>query len=36
MVGELKDGKINEYTVRPEDFNLPVHDPRTLRVENVG
>jgi len=35
MVGELKDGKITEYTVHPEDFGLPVHDPRTLRVGTV-
>ena len=35
MVGELKDGRIEEYTVHPEDFNMPVHDPRALRVGNV-
>ena len=35
MVGELKDGRIEEYTVHPEDFNMPVHDPRTLRVVTV-
>jgi anthranilate phosphoribosyltransferase len=35
MVGELKDGKISEYTIHPEDFGLPVHDPRTLRVATV-
>jgi anthranilate phosphoribosyltransferase len=35
MVGELKDGRINEYLVHPEDFGLPVHDPRTLRVTTV-
>ncbi|MCC6610259.1 MAG: anthranilate phosphoribosyltransferase [Burkholderiales bacterium] len=35
MVGELKDGKISEYTVHPEDFGLPVHDPRTLQVATV-
>ncbi|OIP07790.1 MAG: anthranilate phosphoribosyltransferase [Rhodocyclales bacterium CG17_big_fil_post_rev_8_21_14_2_50_68_7] len=34
-VGELKDGRISEYEVHPEDFNLPVHDPRALRVANV-
>ena len=35
LVGELKDGRITEYEVHPEDFNLPVHDPRTLQVANV-
>jgi anthranilate phosphoribosyltransferase len=34
-VGELKDGKVQEYTVHPERFGLPVHDPRTLRVSTV-
>jgi len=35
MVGELKDGRIAEYRVHPEDFGLPVHDPRTLQVKTV-
>ncbi|WP_299066201.1 anthranilate phosphoribosyltransferase [Accumulibacter sp.] len=35
LVGELKDGRVAEYTVHPEQFNLPVHDPRVLRVGNV-
>ena len=35
MVGELKDGRIEEYTVHPERFGLPVHDPRTLSVATV-
>ena len=35
MVGELKDGRIEEYTLHPERFGLPVHDPRTLSVETV-
>lgn len=35
LVGELKDGKIREYEIHPEDFNLPVHDPRTLQVGSV-
>ena len=34
-IGELKDGKVREYTVHPERFGLPVHDPRTLRVSTV-
>ena len=35
MVGELKEGKIEEYKIHPEDFGLPVHDPRTLCVATV-
>ena len=34
-VGELKDGKVQEYSVHPERFGLPVHDPRALRVSTV-
>jgi anthranilate phosphoribosyltransferase len=35
LIGELKDGRVTEYEVHPEDFNLPVHDPKTLQVANV-
>ncbi len=35
LVGELKDGRIREYDIHPEDFNLPVHDPKVIRVANV-
>ena len=35
MVGELRDGRISEYTVHPKRFGLPLHDPQTLRVETV-
>ena len=35
LVGELKDGRVSEYEVHPEHFNLPVHDPKTLQVGNV-
>ena len=35
LVGELKDGRVSEYEVHPEQFNLPVHDPRVLRVGSV-
>ncbi len=35
MVGELKDGRIDEYMVHPEKFGLPVHDSRTLKVGTV-
>jgi len=35
MIGELKDGRVTEYTVHPDRFGLPVHDPRTIRVSTV-
>lgn len=35
LIGELKDGRVNEYEVHPEQFNLAVHDPRVLQVANV-
>jgi len=35
MIGELKDGRIEEYTVHPERFGLPLHDPRSLGVATV-
>ena len=35
MIGELKDGRIEEYTLHPERFGLPLHDPRALCVETV-
>jgi anthranilate phosphoribosyltransferase len=33
MVGELKDGKILEYQIHPEDFGLPVYGDRQLKVD---
>lgn len=35
LIGELKDGRIREYEIHPEDFNLAVHDPRAIRVATV-
>jgi anthranilate phosphoribosyltransferase len=35
LVGELKDGRISEYEIHPDQFNLPVHDPKVLQVANV-
>jgi anthranilate phosphoribosyltransferase len=35
LVGELKDGRVSEYEIHPEQFNLPVHDPKTLQVANI-
>ncbi|MDR0563544.1 MAG: anthranilate phosphoribosyltransferase [Azoarcus sp.] len=36
MVGELKDGKVFEYTIHPEDFGLRMAGTRNLRVESTG
>jgi anthranilate phosphoribosyltransferase len=35
FVGELKDGRVDEYSIHPEQFNLAVHDPKVLRVASV-
>ncbi|WP_303783607.1 anthranilate phosphoribosyltransferase [Azovibrio restrictus] len=35
LVGELQDGQVSEYEISPEQFDLPLHDPRTLQVANV-
>lgn len=35
MIGELKAGMIEEYTIHPEKFGLPLHDPGALRVTTV-
>lgn len=35
LVGELRDGRIEEYSIHPEQFNLAVHDPKVLCVTNV-
>jgi anthranilate phosphoribosyltransferase len=35
MVAELKDGAINEYTVKPQDFGLRVAEPQSIRVADV-
>jgi anthranilate phosphoribosyltransferase len=35
LVGELKEGRIEEYALHPEQFNLAVRDPKVLRVANV-
>ncbi|MCX8146128.1 MAG: anthranilate phosphoribosyltransferase, partial [Azovibrio sp.] len=31
----LQAGEVREYEISPEQFDLPVHDPRTLQVANV-
>ena len=35
LVGELKDGKIREYEIHPEDFGLQMSSNRSLRVDNA-
>jgi len=34
MVGELKDGQIQEYTIHPEDFGLDMVSNRSIRIRN--
>ncbi|MFM2121488.1 MAG: hypothetical protein RL722_2956, partial [Pseudomonadota bacterium] len=34
LIGELKDGRVTEYTVHPADFGMPVYDSRAFRVAN--
>jgi len=35
MVGELRDGRISEYTVSPGDFGLRAHDLSAIKVDGV-
>ncbi|MCL1859915.1 MAG: anthranilate phosphoribosyltransferase [Proteobacteria bacterium] len=35
MIGELKDGKVSEYTIHPEDFGIRMAGTRNLRVETT-
>ncbi|HEY4092390.1 MAG TPA: anthranilate phosphoribosyltransferase [Luteibacter sp.] len=35
LVGELRDGKVTEYEIEPEDFGLSMASSRNLRVENA-
>ncbi len=35
LVGELRDGKVTEYEIHPEDFGLQMVSNRTLKVENA-
>jgi anthranilate phosphoribosyltransferase len=34
MVGELRNGKITEYNIHPEDFGLPVYGDKQLKVSS--
>ncbi|MCL2075967.1 MAG: anthranilate phosphoribosyltransferase [Betaproteobacteria bacterium] len=35
MVGELKDGKLSEYIIHPEDFGIRMAGTRNLKVEST-
>ncbi|MEI7432130.1 MAG: anthranilate phosphoribosyltransferase [Betaproteobacteria bacterium] len=35
LVGELKDGKVSEYEIHPEDFGLQMSSNRSLRVADA-
>jgi anthranilate phosphoribosyltransferase len=35
LVGELKDGRITEYTTTPQEFGLKTHDIAALKVSGV-
>lgn len=35
MIGELKEGRILEYTIAPQDFGLRVQDGNAIRVDSV-
>ena len=35
LVGELREGKVHEYDIHPEDFGLAMASSRNLRVENA-
>jgi anthranilate phosphoribosyltransferase len=36
LVGELRDGRIREYEVHPEDFGIPMAHTRNLRVADAA
>ena len=35
LVGELKDGEVQEYEIHPEDFGMTMASSRALKVENA-
>jgi anthranilate phosphoribosyltransferase len=35
MIGELKNGEVREYAIKPSDFGLDSHPASTIRVANV-
>src|SRR3546814_14060069 len=34
LVGELKDGKVREYEIHPEDYGMTMVSNRSIKVEN--
>ena len=36
LVGELRDGKVREYEIEPEQFDIPMASSRNLRVAGAG
>jgi anthranilate phosphoribosyltransferase len=34
MVGELKNGQVNEYLIKPEDFGMSAHEASRIRVDS--
>jgi len=34
LVGELRDGKVTEYEIHPDDFGMPMQSNRSLRVDS--
>jgi len=36
LVGELRDGKVREYELHPEDFGIAMAHSRNLRVADAG
>ena len=34
LIGELKDGKVREYEIHPEDFGIAMVGTRAFRVDN--
>src|SRR6185437_7023174 len=36
LVGELRDGKVREYEIEPEQFGIPMASSRNLRVSDSG
>jgi anthranilate phosphoribosyltransferase len=36
QVGELRDGKVREYEIEPEQFGIPMASSRNLRVDDAA
>ena len=35
LIGELRDGRVREYEIEPEQFDIPMASSRNLRVDNA-